>query len=306
METKVEFMSDGVKLVGMLFQPTGATGKLPIVVAAGGWCYTKEIVLPHIARFVNEKGVQFLAFDYAGFGESEGARRQHLDPWQQISDYQNALTYAESRDDVDPQRMGAFGISYSGGHVLILAAIDSRVKAVVSVVPVVDGYANMRRVHGERRFADYQKAILEDRRERGRGVTGTKIAFATTTPETELSVWPFARVNQVFLELQKTEAPLHQHWSTMESAELLLNYSVHPFLNRILDKKVMMVVAEGDNITAWDLEIETFNKVPSPHKRLEILPSVSHMSLYSEKADTNIAGRQARDWFAIAFGSSSI
>lgn len=61
--------------------------------------------------------------------------------------YRNALTYVESRDDVDSNRLGVFGISYSGGHVLILAAIDSRVKAAVSVVPVVDGHANMKRVH---------------------------------------------------------------------------------------------------------------------------------------------------------------
>ncbi|KIW10054.1 hypothetical protein PV08_11830 [Exophiala spinifera] len=87
--------------VGTLFHPDGATGKLPTVVAAGGWCYTKKIVLPHIARIVNQKGIQFLGFDYAGFGESSMDRRQHLDPWKQISDYRNALTYVESRDDVD-------------------------------------------------------------------------------------------------------------------------------------------------------------------------------------------------------------
>lgn len=302
METKVEFMSDGVTLVGIMFRPDGATGRLPTIVAAGGWCYTKEIVLPHVARIVNEKGVQVLAFDYAGFGESHGTRRQHLDPWQQISDYKSALTYVEGRDDVDPDQLGVFGISYSGGHVLILAAIDPRVKAAVSVVPVIDGHANMRRVHGEARFEDYQKAVLEDHRERARGEAGNKIAFATETPNTELSVWPFPRIYKVFHQLKATEAPLHEHWSTMQSAELLLNYSVYPYLVRILDKKVLMIVAEGDNITAWDLELDAFNKIPSPHKRIEILPSVSHMSLYSEKTDTNVAGRHARDWYASAFG----
>ncbi|KIW39495.1 uncharacterized protein PV06_08102 [Exophiala oligosperma] len=300
-ELRVEFPSDGVTLVGTLFRPEGAAGKLPTVVAAGGWCYTKEIVLPHIARIVNEKGIQFLGFDYAGFGESSGDRRQHLDPWKQISDYRNALTYVESRDDVDSNRLGVFGISYSGGHVLILAAIDSRVKAAVSVVPVVDGHANMKRVHGETRFCDFQDYILRDRRARSKG-NGGKISFATTTPGTELSVWPFARVNEVFLELQKHEAPLHQHWSTTESAELLLNYSVFPFLGRILDTKVCMIVAEGDNITAWDLEIEAFSKVASPFKNIQILPGTSHMSLYSERSDTNIAAGHSRDWFATAFG----
>uniref|UniRef100_A0A0B7KJJ7 Xaa-Pro dipeptidyl-peptidase-like domain-containing protein n=1 Tax=Bionectria ochroleuca TaxID=29856 RepID=A0A0B7KJJ7_BIOOC len=301
METRVEFPSDGETLVGTLFRPANAEGKLPTVVAAGGWCYTKEIVLPHIARIVNENNIQFLGFDYAGFGESSGKRRQHLDPWKQISDYKNALTYVEGRDDVDPDRLGVFGISYSGGHVLILAATDPRIKVVVGVVPVVDGYANMRRVHGETRFREFENVALAGRRALARG-EDEKIAFATQTPTTELSVWPFPSVNEVFVSLQKTEAPLHEHWSTMESAELILNYSVFPFLHRILDKKVMMIVAEADNITAWDLEIEAFNKIASPFKRIEILPKVSHMSLYSERADTNIAGQLSRDWFATHLG----
>jgi dienelactone hydrolase len=130
MELHVKFESNGETLAGVLFRPDNAQGKLPTVVCAGGWCYTKEIILPHIARIVNDGAVQVLAFDYAGFGESSGARRQHLDPWQQISDYRNALTYVESRDDVDPLRLGCLGISYSGGHVLILAAIDPRTHQV--------------------------------------------------------------------------------------------------------------------------------------------------------------------------------
>lgn len=61
----------------------------------------------HIARIVNDGAVQVLAFDY---DETSSARHQHLDPWQQISDYRNALSYAESRDDVDPVRLGSLEI----------------------------------------------------------------------------------------------------------------------------------------------------------------------------------------------------
>lgn len=297
MQLNVNFPSDGETIAGVLFRPDHAQDRLPTVICAGGWCYTKEIVLPHIARIVNEGTVQVLAFDYVGFGESSGPRRQHLDPWQQISDYRNALTYAESRDDVDASRLGCLGISYSGGHVLILAAIDPRIKSIVSIVPVVDGYTNLRRAHGERRFADLEEAILKDRIVRVAGKEGT-IAMASRTPYDELSVWHFPRVNEVFTQVKNSEAPLHEHWSTMESAELLLNYSVAPFLPRVINTSVMMIVAEGDNITAWDLEVQAFHQIPSPTKKIEILPGVSHMSLYSDRADTNIAAVHARDWFA--------
>ncbi|MFJ6423928.1 alpha/beta hydrolase [Streptomyces hydrogenans] len=300
------FPSDGETLTGTLFRPDGATGPLPTVVAGGGWCYVKEIVLPHVARIVNEQQVQFLGFDYRGFGESSGERRQHIDPWQQISDYKNALTYAESRTDVDAERLGVFGISYSGGHALILAASDPRVKAAVSVVPVVEGYDNMRRTHGETAFAELERALLEDRRKRAGGAEGDTLAMSSLTPCAELSTWPFPRIHEVFHALRQSgEAERHEHWSTMESTELLLNYSVFPFLSRILDKRVMVIVAEGDNITMWDREIAAFHAIASPHKRLEILPKVSHMSLYSDQRDTNVAAVKASDWFAASLGTEA-
>jgi hypothetical protein len=85
--------------------------------------------------------------------------------------------------------------------------------------------------------------------------------------------------------------------ATTASAELLLNYCVFGFLDRILDKRVMVVVAEGDDITAWDLEIAAFKQVASPFKKLEVLPAVSHMRLYSDRKDTNVAAALTRDWF---------
>lgn len=297
MEQRVEFVSEGETVVGTLYRPDGAEGPLPTVVAGGGWCYVKEIVLPHIARVINTAGVQFLGIDYRGFGESGGERRQHVDPWMQINDYRNALTFLERRDDVDADALGVFGISYSGGHVLILAATDPRVKAVVSVVPVVDGYMNMKRAHGELPFRLFEQGLLEDRRTRYDGDGGTW-AMTTLTPHEERSVWPFPHTNKVFNELKATEAPRHEHWNTIESAELLLNYNVDPFVPRILDTPVMMVVAEGDNLTLWDLEIDVFNRIPSPYKQLQILPSVSHMSIYSDRADTNVTGSHAANWFA--------
>ena len=122
--------------------------------------------------------------------------------------------------------------------------------------------------------------------------------MTTMTPFEELCVWPFPRTFEVFHQLKETEAPRHEHWNTIESAELLLNYDVSPFLPRILDTKVMMVVAQDDILTLWDLETTAFHQIPSPHKKLEILPAVSHMSLYSDRDDTNLAATLSANWFA--------
>ena len=105
-------------------------------------------------------------FDYRSLGASDGEPRQHLDPWEQIEDYKNAISYVETRDDVDADRIGVWGISYSGGHVLIVGATDPRVKCVVSNIPVVDGLLNMQKVHGSSGSAASSDAVVEDRRKR--------------------------------------------------------------------------------------------------------------------------------------------
>ncbi|GLI80207.1 hypothetical protein PoHVEF18_008558 [Penicillium ochrochloron] len=100
-----------------------------------------------------------------------------------------------------------------GGYVLILAAIDPRIKSVVSIVPVVDGFNNLRRAHDERRFVDIQAATMQHRRDRVVGKEG-KITMASQTPYEELSVWPFPRVNGVFMQVKESEVPLPQESAT--------------------------------------------------------------------------------------------
>lgn len=291
---KVRFQSEGQTLSGTLILPEGAKAPVPIVVMGGGWCYVKEIVMPHYAKGIVAAGAAVLMFDYRNFGESTGERRQHINPWEQIEDFRNAVSYVETLPEVDANRIGVWGISYAGGHVIAVAAIDSRVKLAVSNIPVVNGYENMRRVHGSTRFNDLEEMFLADRRARAKNDDGGgRIPMSSLTPPTELSTWPFPTIHNVFLEIKGREAPNHEHWSTVESTEMLLNYDVGPFARRIYDKPILMVVAEGDEITLWDMEIATYNSIPSAQKELAVIPKVSHMSLYSKQDHLTRAGAAA-------------
>lgn len=291
-QRKVEFKSCGETLAGTLILPDGASGPVPLVVMGGGWCYVKEIVMPHYAKGIVAAGAAVLMFDYRNFGESSGQRRQHIDPWEQIEDFRNAVSYGETLPDIDPSRIGVWGISYAGGHVVAVAAMDSRVKLAVSNIPVVNGYETMRRTHGSTRFNDLEDLLLEDRRARTKG-GGGKLPMSSLTPHSELSTWPFPTIHKVFHDIKQREAPNHQHWSTVESTELLLNYDVGPFARRIYDKPILFVIAEGDEITLWDLEIATYHSVPSARKELAVIPKVSHMSLYSKQDHLTRAGAAA-------------
>ena len=297
--TDVEFSSEGETCRGWLFTPDAADADLPLVVLAGGWCYVRELVMPHYAARFAEAGIASLVFDYRNFGVSSGEPRQHIDPWAQVRDYQHAVSFASTLDGIDADRIGTWGISYSGGHVLIAAATDPRIKAIVSMIPVIDGYRNMRRVHGTMGYRRLTEAILADRAARyldpdNRGY----LPHASAEPEVELSAWPFPETYTTFKALQDTEAPLYQNSSTIESVDLLQHYDVGPFLPRILDTPTLMIVAEGDDLTLWDLEIEAYNAIPTSTKRLVTLPHTSHMTLYSDRQRLERAAGHASDWFA--------
>lgn len=293
---EVEFLSKGTTVRGDLVLPDGE-GPFPLLVMGGGWCYVKEIVMPHYAKAIVQAGVAVLMFDYRCMGASEGMPRQHIDPAAQVEDYKSAITYATTRSEIDADRIGVWGISYAGGHVLIVGATDPRVKCVISNIPVVDGYENMRRVHGAERFQHMCDLFQKDRVERTlKGSAGGRMPFSSLTPFEELSTWPFPLIHEIFHDIKDREAPRHEHWSTIESTEMLLSYDVAPFAKRLYNMPTLMVVAEQDEITLWDLEIATFNSIPSPRKKLAVLPKVSHMSLYSQQDDLAIAGKLAAEF----------
>ena len=296
MDEIVRFKSGGETIAGVLTRPDGLRGDRPLVIMAGGWCYTKEIVMPHYARFFHEIGCATLRFDYRNFGESSGSPRQHIDPWNQIEDYRNALSFAESLSGIDVARTGIWGISYSGGHVLIVSALDARPAFAIATIPVIDGRQTMRRNHGEARFAKLAQVMAEDRRRRFAGEASELIKMSPTESDAESSVWPFPHVYQGFKAIKEREAPLHEHVNTIESVEKLFAYRVIPYAREVYETPVMVTLAHGDNITSADLEIEAFNAVPNPDKELVSVRGVNHMSLYTNAEHLGKVGRVQRDW----------
>lgn len=293
----VEFQSEGVTCRGWLFKGKGA-GKRPAVVLAGGWCYVREIVMPAYAQKFAEAGITALVFDYRNLGVSDGDDRQHLNPWDQVRDYQNAMSFLERHPDVDADRIGVWGISYSGGHALILAATDPRVRTIVSQIPVIDGFENMRRAHGTMGYRALWDLILKDRKLRyEKPGERLYLPHATEKWSEECSAWPFPETVRTFMAIKASEAPLYENRSTVESVDLLLNYDVGPFVKRIYDTPTLMIVAHSDDLTLWDLEIGAFNAIPTARKKLEVLPHTSHMTMYSDKSKIERAATLATSWF---------
>ncbi len=305
MKREIEFRSQNPRGIirADLYTPATGKGPWPTLIMGGGWCYVKELIMPEYAQYFLREGVAALIFDYRCLGASDGEPRQHLDPWRQIADYRSAIDAVCFLDEyegiVDRERLGIFGISYSGGHVLILGALERRVKCIVSVVPVIDGFACSKLTHSTLSFRALKALVDEDRR--NRYLTG-KHGYIPHSGDatTEVVTWPHPETKDVFMKIKATTAPRHEHYSTIESVEHVWAYDVRPFLPRIVDTPTIMVVAEGDDLSQWDMEIGAFNLIASNKKKLFVVPKSTHMSLYSNMSHLEIASTEAasflRQW----------
>ncbi|BBX17667.1 alpha/beta hydrolase [Mycolicibacterium duvalii] len=112
-----------------------------MVVMAHGFGGTKDSGLAPFAERFAESGMDVLAFDYRGFGASEGTPRQSLSVRKQIDDYHSAVEAAKALDGVDADRVALWGASFSGGHVLTVGAARADIAAVVSLTPLTSGLA---------------------------------------------------------------------------------------------------------------------------------------------------------------------
>ena len=147
MPTETHFTSHGARCAAWRLTATSdrlATRRgRPCVVMAHGFGATRDSgLLPFAERFA-EAGTDVLLFDYRGFGTSEGTPRQHVSHRRHRQDYHAAIAYARNLDGVDPERIVAWGSSYSGGHVVAVAAADPRVAAVISQGAAMDGFGSL-------------------------------------------------------------------------------------------------------------------------------------------------------------------
>jgi pimeloyl-ACP methyl ester carboxylesterase len=133
---EVEFPSEGAMLRGLLFLPESHTERPPLVIMAAGTTGTVYMVFDKYAEAFSRAGLAVLLYDHRNFGMSDGEPRQEINPWIQCRGYRDAMKFAERLEEVDPERIALWGDSYTGGQVIVVGAIEPRVKAIVAQIPV--------------------------------------------------------------------------------------------------------------------------------------------------------------------------
>ena len=136
----------GEQLAAYLYRPETPHADLPCVVMAHGFSATRDDGLPPYAETFRDAGFAVVLFDYRHFGASTGEPRQLLDIGRQHDDYRAVVAWARRLGGIDPDRIVLWGSSFSGGHVLAVAARDPRIAAVISQAPFTDAISSLMHV----------------------------------------------------------------------------------------------------------------------------------------------------------------
>jgi uncharacterized protein len=138
------FQSGGTRCAAWLYRPAENGGGLtPCVVLAHGFSAVRDQRLDAYAERFVQAGLTALVFDYRYFGDSDGEPRQLADIRRQLADWRAAIACARTLEGVDSARIAVWGSSFSGGHVMTLAAHDPSLAAAVSQVAFADGLSTL-------------------------------------------------------------------------------------------------------------------------------------------------------------------
>jgi fermentation-respiration switch protein FrsA (DUF1100 family) len=259
-------------------------GPHPAVVVTNGFGSVKELFLDHPYHDVfAAAGLAVLVYDHPCCGASDGLPRNELDPIAQQRAYHDAITFLTLQPEVDGDRIGIWGTSYSGGHVLTVGWTDARVRCVVAQAMTVSGFKNQQRRSTPDGLADLRRRWAEDRCARARGEdaetiqqvpdTGASAEYYAGLPDEIRAYWP----NRI----------------TLRSLELYGQYEPAAFIERISPKPLLVIVARDDTITYPVDCFEAYARAREP-KRLVVIDG-GHHSLYTDRFPE--ASAAAREFF---------
>ncbi|MBB6093487.1 hypothetical protein HNQ60_002368 [Povalibacter uvarum] len=281
---EVTYYSDGVACYAKLFFPKNFSTdkKLPGVVLGQGWAGYHNSIEKYGARLA-QRGLVAMVIDYRGWGGSDGfatvtdrlknddavrvtrtqanivVKRTRLLPARQVEDFRNAISYLQGEAGVDPERIGVWGSSFAGGHVITVAGQDARVKAIVSQIP---GGSNAQPAP-----LKLDGALLADAIKRARTGQGDEY-------ETGFSI---------------------RRMVDVETQQAVREYYPFYHVRYLGERPILMVVAEKEELGGNVASRAAFAEIQGPKKWIEV-PGVTHFQMYIDDA-FETSSNAAADWF---------
>ena len=280
-----DILSEGTRMAAEVFAPKTTGGdqekakeKLPTIVMSHGWGGTADSLRSDAAAFARA-GYLVVVFDYRGWGRSDARLvaagppekkdgklvaevkevRGVVDPIDQTTDILNAIHWVAGEPRCDPKRIGLWGSSFSGGHVVYVAARDPRVKAFVSQVGSMDGRWSIK--DPKMREFTFRQGTARARGEIGYPKPGEKFGTLSGAP---------------VIEKFMTYAPIEDIGRCKGCAKLFIIAENE----ELFDNKDHAILAH-DRATGI--------------KKLVTIPGITHYGVYNEAHDQ--AQREAIAWF---------
>lgn len=233
--------------------------------------------LDDFAKRFQAAGYNALLYDNRNWFSSDGQPRNETDPALQTRDYLAAFDFAVSQPEVDPTKIVYWGSSMAGGNAICAAAVDHRIRAVISQVPFTNGEL-VSMILGQK-----QGFVLHDRTQLAQGGKSMMLPVVPKTPEEAQSgksqailntadLWPFA-------EALKKRGIDHYSEMTAQTALYLQSHIPEAFVHRVSPTPLLMVVGDQDETIPPSSQFAMYEKALEP-KRLHILRGGGHFDAY--------------------------
>jgi dienelactone hydrolase len=275
-----DILSEGTRMAAEVFAPKKPQAdKLPTIIMSHGWGGTAALLRPDAIVFARA-GYLVVAFDYRGWGASDarlilaGSKpekkdgkwlaevqevRGVVDPIDQTTDILNAIHWAVGEKQCDPARLGLWGSSFSGGHVVYVAARDPRVKAFVSQVGAMDGRWVLQ--NPQLRQHTFSQATARTRGQIGYPKPGEKFGTLTGAPV----------------------------------LEKFIGYAPIEDIGRCKDCAKLFIIAENEELFDNKENAIRAHERATGIKKLVTIPGIKHYGIYREARER--AQKEALAWF---------
>ncbi|MER5430218.1 alpha/beta hydrolase [Streptomyces sp. NPDC002588] len=284
MKTSVTFPGNDLALAGILFTPDDHTdGRLPAIVISHPGGGVKEQSPSIYAERLARAGFAALVFDAAYQGESEGEPRGMENPFQRAENIKSAVTYLTTRDDIDPDRIGALGICASGGYVPYAAQTDHRIKGVATV-SAVDMGSVIREGLGRTQDPAILKALLDQagaaRTAEARGAAPELMAWIPDNAEEllETATRQFRETFEFYCTPRGHHPRAVQGW-VLRSVDQLAQYDSYALIELISPRPLLMIA--GSEAESAYFSREAIAQAAEP-KELVVIDGATHIDLYDK------------------------
>jgi uncharacterized protein len=280
----VQFTSGDDRISAWLYRPAGSAAA-PLLVMAHGLGAVRAMRLDAYAERFSAAGYACLVFDYRNFGDSEGQPRQVLDIDLQLADWAAAVAYARTLDGIDHDRIGLWGTSFAGGHVITTAARLPGIVAVIAQCPFTDGIASARTISNPWATARIAVRAIRDVVGARRGRSPVMIATAGRPGDIALMNTPDAYAG--YLRLVPDGVELRNEIAARIAMKV---FTYRPgLLTPKIGCPILFCVCEYDSLAPADATLR--HAANAPHGEVKTYPE-GHFAIYVDDAFERVVADQ--------------